>query len=143
MALIHLIYTSTLVRGGHDVLADILQTAQRINKLRGITGMLLHANGSVLQVLEGEDAEVSTTFASIERDTRHRDIFMLTKQGIAQRQFGAWTMGLRHLTAADIEQSSAAGQMFDANKEEIATRVQPGAALAMLVFFAHGVEVAD
>ena len=34
-------------------------------------------------------------------------------------------------------------QVFDANKHEIATRVQPGAALALLVFFAQGVEVPD
>lgn len=143
MALIHLIYTSTLIQGGHDVLADILHTARRINQLRGITGMLLYANGSVLQVLEGEEAEVSQTFASIELDKRHREVFVLSKQGIAQRQFGAWTMGLRHLTEADIGHSRAVGQMFDASKEEIVTRVQPGAALAILVFFAQGVEVAE
>lgn len=31
MALIHLIYTSTLVQGGPEVLGDILHTAQQIN----------------------------------------------------------------------------------------------------------------
>lgn len=143
MALIHLIYTSTLVQGGPEVLGDILHTAQHINQLRGITGMLLHANGSVLQVLEGEEAEVSTTFQSIERDTRHRDVFVLSRQSIAERQFGAWTMGLRNLTATELRESPSAGQVFDANKHEIATRVQPGAALALLVFFAQGVEVPD
>jgi hypothetical protein len=143
MALIHLIYTSDMVQHGQAVLMDILHTAQSINRKRGITGMLLHANGSVLQVLEGEEAEVNDTFASIERDPRHRDVFMLSRQGIAERQFGAWTMGLRELTADDIATSANAGLVFDANKAEITTRVQPGAALAMLVFFAHGVELAD
>lgn len=143
MALIHLIYTSTLVHDSDDVLMSILHTAQHINKLRGITGMLLHANGSILQVLEGEEAEVDQTFQSIERDTRHHDIFLLSRQGITARQFGAWTMGLRNLTAKELQDTPDAGQVFQANKDEIATRVQPGAALAMLVFFAQGVEVAD
>lgn len=143
MPLIHLIYTSTLVQGGTAVLTDILQTAQHINRLRGITGMLLHANGSILQVLEGEEAEVDITFAAITQDGRHRDVFLLSRQGIAARQFGAWTMGLRELTQADIATSAPAGLVFDANKAEIVTRVQPGAALAILVFFAHGVEVDD
>ena len=140
---IQLIYLSDLVPGLEHELPAILTTSVRRNAQDGITGMLLHANSSVLQVLEGEEAEVSTTFQSIERDTRHRDVFVLSRQSIPERQFGAWTMGLRNLTATELRESPSAGQVFDANKHEIATRVQPGAALALLVFFAQGVEVPD
>jgi hypothetical protein len=143
MALIHLIYTSTLVKDEPEVLAAILQTAQHLNKLRGITGMLLHANGSILQVLEGDDADVSTTFQSIEFDPRHQEIYVISKQEIAHRQFANWTMGLRHLSESELDLSPTATQVFNANKLEIAERVKPGAALAMLVLFAQGVEVTN
>ncbi len=141
MALTQWIYTSTLVHGGLDVIAPILETARRVNALRSVTGMLLHANGYILQVLEGEETEVQKTFQSIEMDTRHRSVFLLSRQTIAERQFGAWTMGLRDLSHADVQDAGAAGHLFDANPAEIASRVQPGAALAMLLFFAHGMEM--
>jgi hypothetical protein len=138
-----LIYTSNLVEDEPEVLAAILQTAQHLNKLRGITGMLLHANGSILQVLEGDHVEVSKTFQSIEFDPRHQDVFVISKNEIFQRQFTSWTMGLRHLSASELDKSPTATQVFNANKGEIADRVKPGAALAMLVLFAQGVEVTN
>ena len=142
MALTQWIYTSTLVHGGLEVIAPILHTARHVNAQRNITGMLLHANGCILQVLEGEEKEVHKTFQSIEMDMRHRSVFLLSRQAIAERQFGDWTMGLRDLSLTDVQDAGAAGHLFDANPAEIVSRVQPGAALAMLLFFAHGMEMA-
>lgn len=143
MALIHLIYTSTMVENAPAVMTDILQTARHINQQRDITGMLLYANSSILQVLEGADADVSKTFASIETDKRHKNVFVLAKGPIQVRQFAQWDMGFKHLNQSDFGQSPIAAQVFNADKDQIAKRVKPGAALTMLVLFAHGVEVVE
>jgi hypothetical protein len=143
MALIQLIYTSTLVNGGPTVMADILQSARRINKLRNITGMLLCANGGILQVLEGEDVDVSKTYRSIELDTRHKDLFLLSKAQVTERQFAAWDMGFRRMTETEFNNSPIAVEVFNADRTEIANRVKPGAALTMLVLFGQGVDVVD
>ena len=143
MALIQLIYTSTLVRDTPDVMADILQTARRENKLRNITGMLLCANGGVLQALEGDDADVSELYRSIELDKRHHDLFLLSKTEVIERQFASWDMGFRRLTDTDINKSPIAAEVFNADKTEIANRVKPGPVLSMLVLFGQGVEVVE
>jgi hypothetical protein len=143
MALIQLIYTSTLVDDGPDVMVDIHQTARRKNKLHDITGMLLCANGGILQVLEGEDADVSKTFRSIELDKRHNDVFVISKTKVIERQFATWDMGFRRLTDLEISNSPIATEVFNAVSNEIAHRVKPGPVLAMLVLFGQGIEVVE
>ena len=143
MALIQLIYTSTLIADTPDVMADILQTSRRANKLRGITGMLLCANSGILQVLEGEDADVSKTYRSIELDKRHNNIFLLSREEVIERQFESWDMGFRRLTETEINNSPIAADVFNADKTEIANRVKPGPVLSMLVLFGQGIEVVE
>ena len=143
MALIQLIYTSTLVRDTQDVMADILQTSRRANKSRNISGMLLCAKGGVLQVLEGEDADVSKLYRSIELDKRHNNIFLLSKSEVIERQFASWDMGFRRLSETEISKSPIAAEVFNADKNEIETRVKPGPVLSMLVLFGQGIEVVE
>ena len=143
MALIQLIYTSTLIADTPDVMADILQTSRRANKLRGITGMLLCANSGILQVLEGEDADVSKTYRSIELDKRHNNIFLLSREEVIERQFASWDMGFRRLTETEISRSPIAAEVFNADRDEIESRVKPGPALSMLVLFGQGIEVVE
>ena len=141
MALIQLIYTSTLVADTPDVMADILQTSRRANKSHNISGMLLCAKGGVLQVLEGEDAVVSKLYRSIELDKRHNNIFLLSKTEIVERQFASWAMGFRRLTETEISKSPIAAEVFNADRDEIESRVKPGPVLSMLVLFGQGIEV--
>ena len=143
MALIQLIYSSTLVHDTQDVMTNILQTSRRENKSHNISGMLLCAKGGVLQVLEGEDAVVSELYRSIELDKRHNNIFLLSKTEVIGRQFASWDMGFRRLTVTEISKSPIAAEVFNADKTEIANRVTPGAALTMLVLFAQGIEVVE
>ena len=141
MALIQLIYTSRLIDNGPEVIAAILQTSRRTNKLHNITGMLLCANSGVLQVLEGEDACVSELYRSIELDKRHNEIFLLSKTEVTKRQFACWDMGFRRLSETEISNSAMAAEVFNADRDEISNRVAPGPALAMLVLFGQGIEV--
>ena len=143
MALIQLIYTSTLIADTPDVMADILQTSRRANKSHNISGMLLCAKGGVLQVLEGEDDVVSKLYRSIELDKRHNNIFLLSKTEVVERQFASWAMGFRRLTETEINNSPIAADVFNADKTEIANRVKPGPVLSMLVLFGQGIEVVE
>lgn len=143
MALIQLIYTSTLVADTPDVMADILQTSRRANKSHNISGMLLCAKGGVLQVLEGEDAVVSKLYRSIELDKRHNNIFLLSKTEVVERQFASWAMGFRRLTETEISKSPIAAEVFNADRDEIESRVKPGPVLSMLVLFGQGIEVVE
>ena len=140
MALVQLIYSSTLVNHAPPVLTEILHAARNANYMRDITGMLLHSNGNVLQVLEGRAAWVNKTFAAIEADPRHRNVFVLARHAITERQFGAWTMGFRELTGLEIGAHPAAQHVFASSRREIDGRVKPGSALALLVFFAEVVD---
>jgi len=143
MALIQLIYTSTLIHDTQDVMADILQTSRPANKSRNISGMLLCAKGGVLQVLEGEDAVVCELYRSIELDKRHNNIYLLSKTEAIERQFADWSMGFRRLSETEVSTSPIASEVFNADKGEIETRVKPGPALTMLVLFGQGIEVVE
>jgi hypothetical protein len=138
MALFQLIYLSTMVSDDSDMLTAILDGSVRNNQQRDITGMMLYADGSVMQVLEGEKEVVLKTYKSIEADWRHRDIFVLIEEEIATRQFAAWSMGFVRLSKGELEKFPAALSLFEAREDEIALRGQAGSALAILKSFADG-----
>ncbi len=74
-------------------LEALLQTSRDNNEAVGVSGMLLHDDGTFLQVLEGPEDEVESLYERIGRDTRHTDSVVLWKREIEQRAFGQWRMG--------------------------------------------------
>lgn len=76
-------------------LADILHSAQQLNAIDGITGLLYADGERFLQVLEGPEESVALTYARILADTRHFDIVKEVDRGIDAREFGDWTMADR------------------------------------------------
>jgi hypothetical protein len=125
------------------MLVDILHITQKLNKQRNITGMLLRAQGNVLQVVEGEEEDVRNTFQAIELDPRHRDFFVLSRQVSTERHFDEWTVGFSKLSEANLGRHPIAALILNANVEEIAQRVKPGSSLALLELFAQIIEVVD
>ena len=79
-------------------LADLLATCRRNNSASGVSGALVYADGSFMQVLEGEEAVVRTLFATISRDERHSDLILLDEGDELVREFGRWSMAFRDLT---------------------------------------------
>jgi hypothetical protein len=75
-------------------LADLLDECRRKNAAEGITGVLMYADGNILQALEGEADIVHRLFARIEADARHRQIMRLYETPVDRRQFGRWSMAL-------------------------------------------------
>lgn len=80
-----------------DELIELLRTARRNNQATGLTGMLLYCSQSFLQVLDGEAATVSSTYARISRDPRHARIRVLFDGEVAAPMFPDWTMGFEHV----------------------------------------------
>lgn len=58
----------------------------------GITGLLWHDDGLFLQVIEGPESSVATTYARIARDPRHHDLTVLSDRSVDTREFGYWSM---------------------------------------------------
>jgi hypothetical protein len=99
----HLItYTSDFIPtcGPIDfVLKDIVALAQKENKKHNITGVLFFVDGSFLQVIEGEEADLRVLMANIEKDSRHKNLKYLIDTEVEARGFADWNMDSLHLKA--------------------------------------------
>jgi hypothetical protein len=98
VALHRLVYYSKYNIASHgaalrQALKQILSSAIRSNSERGLTGGLIFNRRFFAQVLEGEHAAVMQTFARIYKDTRHKDVVVVSTKAISERLFGAWSMG--------------------------------------------------
>lgn len=83
------------------ITGSILKTALVFNKINHITGVLCQGKGFFLQILEGDRSVVNQLYGRITRDTRHKDVEMISLQEISERQFGDWSMALIDLDESD------------------------------------------
>jgi hypothetical protein len=138
MALSQLIYVSSATRPliGDDI-RRLLESSVRHNSANDVTGMLLYASGSFLQVLEGEDAAIDEVFARIRADDRHHNLLVIARERIAARDFGAWSMGFRGVNDDDVKALPGYALFFEHGFEAAAIAVKPGVALELLKRFAE------
>ena len=92
MPLTQLIYTSRPFGFTAQTLDDILIAARRHNKRAGVTGALICRADLYVQMLEGERAPVTATFARILRDERHVEVAMVWCGDTPSRLFPDWDM---------------------------------------------------
>lgn len=116
------------------VTASILSTAQKHNRLNGITGVLCQGRGLYLQVLEGERSAVNRLYARLVADSRHQDVEMLHLEEITQRRYADWSMALVSLSADDsmvrmkhpeFDPYTASGALVIALVDELLSAGQP------------------
>lgn len=89
-----LIYVSAATaRFTRQALSDLLLVARTNNTRLGVSGLLVHHEGSFLQVLEGEPTLVEPLFGRIERDKRHHRTLVLSRQLVPKHSFSDWSMG--------------------------------------------------
>ncbi len=101
--LIQLIYCSVAsCMFSHEELSGLLRFARQNNAKEDITGILLYAEGSFFQVLEGEEEKIRSLFEKIEKDKRHHSMTIIIQEPIAERSFGDWTMGYADITPEDL-----------------------------------------
>ena len=71
---------------------DILSTARRENLKRDITGMLFYDQGKFIQILEGEQEQLTSLMEKISHDPRHKNIEVLIDTSVSQRELENWNM---------------------------------------------------
>ncbi|WP_310386942.1 BLUF domain-containing protein [Roseateles sp.] len=133
--LIRLIYLSRLVGSQSPELTDsILCKAQAWNTQNDITGMLCEGQGVYLQALEGERNIVTSLYARIHADPRHKDLELLHCESIAERRYRGWSMARVRLSDVDPETKivwpefdpySVSGALVMARIDELVAAGQP------------------
>jgi len=100
-------------------LIELLEHCKNNNPALGVTGMLMYANGTFLQTLEGEAETVEILLAKIERDKRHHGFQVIKRESIDERIYKNWSMGFERLTEAALHDEPAlkAFQLDDFNPE--------------------------
>ena len=135
--LIQCIYASAASRDFESAeLAELLLAARESNARLGLTGMLLYAEGSFFQVLEGQPDVVEALYAKIERDPRHDQVTLVIKEPIPKRYFNAWTMGFYEVSREELAGMSGVNDFFGKDRAEIS--VDAGRAKKLLAAFRDG-----
>jgi hypothetical protein len=94
MALHEIIYVSLASQSMDTAaLTQLLDEARVYNERHGITGMLLYHGQEFLQLIEGEEAEVTALYDAIWKDPRHQQMYKMWEGPIAERSFSSWAMG--------------------------------------------------
>lgn len=92
--LVRLLYASRAAAAASAAMLDgILEQSRKNNPALGITGLLCVSGDVFIQLLEGGRDEVCELYNAIVRDDRHQQVRLLSYEEIAERRFGAWTMG--------------------------------------------------
>ncbi|MBK1715877.1 BLUF domain-containing protein [Rubrivivax gelatinosus] len=134
--LTHCIYASAASTPlDSSALRELLETSRVHNARDGITGMLLHVDGSFFQVIEGPAAAVSALFDRIAADPRHRQVTRIIEEPIHRRSFDAWSMGY---PSGDEDLSELPGFNDFFGRSACLTRLDAGRARKLLAAFAAG-----
>lgn len=101
--LLSIIYVSTAVNPLNDSeLEELLIDARGFNRAKGITGVLLYADGNFLQCLEGPVDSVLLAYKRIQSSRRHKGLIELNRAQVQQRSFESWEMGLSRPNKAEF-----------------------------------------
>ena len=96
------IYTSNAAPGlGEGDLREILAVSRRNNAAWHLSGVLIFADGTFLQVVEGPAWPMAKAMARIEADPRHSGMDVLLDLESGDRHFPAWAMASRELDGPD------------------------------------------
>lgn len=137
MPLIQLVYASaTTKRFSKKELVKLLELSRARNAERDVTGVLLLAEGTFFQVLEGEEETVEALFKHISKDPRHDRVLMVARTEIETRLFGDWSMGFQRMKAADLKKYTGFNDMLSAGSTLV--DIDKGKAKALLTAFKDG-----
>lgn len=90
-------------------LEALLLDARARNRQHGVTGVLLHHDGSFFQYLEGPEDGVAAVYERIRASRRHRGLIELFRWPCPGRLFDGWTMGFSqapHGVVLKLEQAA-------------------------------------
>ena len=87
----------------NNELKGILRKAREWNEANNITGLLIYRfnkifkRGNFLQIIEGPQKSILSAWERISTDPRHHTITVLEDGSFEERNFSAWSMGLKNL----------------------------------------------
>jgi hypothetical protein len=84
-------------------LLDLLEKSRIHNAEREITGLLLHSDGNLIQVIEGPRQEIEALYEKIAQDHRHRGVTLMSNRPIERRDFPHFKMGFKRVQSKHIE----------------------------------------
>lgn len=87
-------------------LSDILTKSRSNNESNEITGLLLYHEGSILQILEGDEKTVISLFNKIGKDKRHHNVLKMVTGQSTERTFPDWSMGFKTVTGSEWSEIS-------------------------------------
>lgn len=133
---LEVIYVSSAVQlFTTEQLVELVRSAKEFNSAHGITGMLLHRDGSFMQVLEGPEPKVRSVVAKIKRDPRHSGMLVLIERKVDTRQFPDWSMGFRDLHTLSASEQELLGPYLSSAFIRDAFGDAPTAAAKLLQHF--------
>ena len=112
--MIRLTYASTALKEwSPEELLKLLKECRTNNGAKNITGILLYANGTFFQVLEGDEATVNSIYGIIEKDKRHKDVTIIEREKITERAFPYWSMGFEKIDAKELSKMDGLNDFFE------------------------------
>lgn len=85
-----------------ESLLELLGQCRDNNPPKDVTGLLLFANDTFLQTLEGDEKVVDELVDTISKDLRHTDIEVLSRRSVNRRKYPDWSMGFSQINDARI-----------------------------------------
>ena len=111
--MLSIVYVSVATKPmSEDNIVAILVQSRANNTRLGLTGALLCHRQRFIQILEGEEKQVLTKYRTISLDPRHRNVHVLSRELIEQRQFPQWTMGFRPLSQGAMNELDGFDEFF-------------------------------
>jgi len=99
----YLVYLSTAKKlMGTSELENLMEVSRLNNDKKNITGMLLYADGSIIQLIEGEKDSVYSIYEKILQDPRHTGIIKLKEGELNERNFSHWSMAFEHVSESQM-----------------------------------------
>lgn len=93
-------FSTAKVAMTEDELAALGRECATNDSQVGISGMLLHKDGSFLQIIEGSNSVIRDMHARILADPRHVNMRTILDRDIEQREFDGPALGFKNLDTA-------------------------------------------
>ncbi len=122
--------TRLLTPGDLDAL---LLDARAFNAVAGVSGALLHQDGSFFQYIEGPEAGITQVYARIRCSRTHRGLIELVRAPVARRHFSAWSMGFAEPVTSELQ--AIAQARWHAQHQAVAAQEAATPGLALLLSF--------
>src|SRR5271163_4425620 len=127
--LIHVIYVGAASSdlSEHDTV-KFLNEARKANRRNDISGLMLYVGGCLMLLLEGETARVDVACKEILSDGR--EMRMILREPIAEREFPEWIMGFEAIELPEAERLLGQPLMLESGSR--LARVESNGAKALL-----------